>query len=141
MKPSPKPSPEYTRFEVALRHVLSVPKAVVMAEIGDVRALKKLRRVGVGRGRGDPMALVEPVGLPEFPDDGVALAQFPKDQLAHLADVAPQRGPGLPVHGREALDVEREWLIPAELEEVELVPPEGAVRDRLGVRAQLGLGQ
>lgn len=33
MKPSPKPSPEYTRFEVALRHVLSVPKAVVMAEI------------------------------------------------------------------------------------------------------------
>ena len=33
MKASSQASPEYTRFENALRHVLSVPKAVVMAEI------------------------------------------------------------------------------------------------------------
>jgi hypothetical protein len=33
MKSHPKHSAEYTKFENALRHVLSVPKAVVMAEI------------------------------------------------------------------------------------------------------------
>ena len=33
MKSNPKPTAEYTRFEDALRHVLSVPKAEVMAEI------------------------------------------------------------------------------------------------------------
>lgn len=33
MKSNSKPTPEYTRFEDALRHVLSVPKADVMAEI------------------------------------------------------------------------------------------------------------
>jgi hypothetical protein len=33
MKSNPKPTAEYTRFENALRQVLSVPKAEVMAEI------------------------------------------------------------------------------------------------------------
>jgi len=44
MKSNPKPSPEYARFESALRHVLSVPKAEVLAEIERQHEARKKRK-------------------------------------------------------------------------------------------------
>jgi hypothetical protein len=44
MKSNPKHSPEYTNFENALRHVLSVPKAEVLAEIERQHKARKKRK-------------------------------------------------------------------------------------------------
>ena len=44
MKSKPKSTAEYARFENALRHVLSVPKAEVMAEIERQHKARKERK-------------------------------------------------------------------------------------------------
>jgi len=54
--PKPKMSAEFARFENALRHVLSVPKAEVMAEIErqhKARKERKSKTSASGRASGD----------------------------------------------------------------------------------------
>jgi hypothetical protein len=107
---------------------------------GDAGALEKLGRVGVRGGDvgREAVAFIEPVGLPEFPDDGVAGADFAENEFADFADVFREALAGLPVDFGEALEIDREGRGAAELGEIEFGVVEAAELDALGVGAEFG---
>jgi len=109
----------------------------------DADGLEDLRRVGVRGGDvgGEAAALVEPVGLAELADDGVAGVHLLEDDLADFADLGGEGVAGLPVGFGEGLEVEGEGGAALEAEEVELAGLEDAGLDGLGVGALLRGGE
>jgi len=103
-------------------------------------ALEKFGRVGMRGGHvgRKAVAFVEPVGLAELTDDGVAGVDFAEDQFPDLTDVLGECSAGGPITGGERVEIERERRGAAEPGEIKLVGREDPEFDGFGVGAQLG---
>ena len=92
----------------------------------------------VGR---EAVALVQPVGLPEFADDVAPLVEFTEDQFAHVGDFSGQCVTGCPVGVDQGVRVDREGVGSGEAGEVELGGFAAAGVDQFLVGPGLRLGQ
>lgn len=99
---------------------------------GNARRLEKFRRERVRGGdvRREPVALVEPVSLPELAEDVFTALHRAEHELAHVADRGNELLPRRPIDIDDLFAIELERRSRVELREVEIRLGEDAVLDR-----------